>query len=179
MIQWNKVTWYSKLLAVIFFIGVLPVWTFYIGVKYTETKNNERISTLDKTKFDENQEFLTFSYNSCPDESTAGMSDCAWDAFTVSDKNMTYKYNEIMSYYDSVIIRNDNDTPAQSSLKESLIKSQKAWLTYRDSWCEYISGISAYTKDGLMFTGSISKVEYPNCLNNITEDRIKKLSNPH
>ena len=33
-IQWNIVTWYSKLLAVIFFIGVLPVLTFYIGTQY-------------------------------------------------------------------------------------------------------------------------------------------------
>ncbi len=36
-IEWNRVTWYSKLLAVILFIGILPVLTFYIGSKYEET----------------------------------------------------------------------------------------------------------------------------------------------
>jgi len=34
MIKFNEVTWYSKLAAVIFFIGILPVLTFYIGTQY-------------------------------------------------------------------------------------------------------------------------------------------------
>ena len=37
-IKWNTVTWYSKLLAVFFFIGIIPAWTFYIGMQYQETK---------------------------------------------------------------------------------------------------------------------------------------------
>lgn len=39
MIVWNKVTWYSKLLAVIFFLGILPAWTFFLGMKYEEAKS--------------------------------------------------------------------------------------------------------------------------------------------
>ncbi len=38
MIKWNEVTWYSKLLAIIFFIGVLPMLSFYVGNKYGEVK---------------------------------------------------------------------------------------------------------------------------------------------
>lgn len=38
MIRWNEVTWYSKLAAVIFFIIVLPVWTFYLGIQYEKTQ---------------------------------------------------------------------------------------------------------------------------------------------
>ncbi len=38
MIEWNKVTWYSKLGAIIFFIAVLPALSFYIGVKYEQAK---------------------------------------------------------------------------------------------------------------------------------------------
>jgi hypothetical protein len=37
-IVWNRVTWYSKLLAAIFFIFVIPILTFYIGQKYEETR---------------------------------------------------------------------------------------------------------------------------------------------
>ncbi len=37
-IVWNKVTWYSKLLAAIFFIFVIPVLTFKIGTEYAYTK---------------------------------------------------------------------------------------------------------------------------------------------
>lgn len=38
MIKWNEVTWYSKFLAILFFIGVLPVLCFYIGKEYGEVK---------------------------------------------------------------------------------------------------------------------------------------------
>jgi hypothetical protein len=37
MVEWNRVTWYSKLLAVILFIAVIPAWTFYIGTQYEKT----------------------------------------------------------------------------------------------------------------------------------------------
>lgn len=37
-IKFNVVTWYSKLLAIIFFIAVLPIWTFYIGTKVKEVE---------------------------------------------------------------------------------------------------------------------------------------------
>lgn len=35
--QFNVVTWYSKLLSIIFFIAVLPMLTFYIGTQYQLT----------------------------------------------------------------------------------------------------------------------------------------------
>lgn len=38
-IKWNEVTWYSKLAAVIFFIGVLPILTFCIGAQYEKAKS--------------------------------------------------------------------------------------------------------------------------------------------
>lgn len=34
MIKFNEVTWYSKLAAILFFMGVLPLVTFYLGVQY-------------------------------------------------------------------------------------------------------------------------------------------------
>jgi hypothetical protein len=36
-IQFNVVTWYSKLLSIIFFIAVVPALTFFIGQKYQQT----------------------------------------------------------------------------------------------------------------------------------------------
>ncbi len=39
MIKWNEYTWYSKLAAIIFFMAVLPVWTFFIGMRYQETRD--------------------------------------------------------------------------------------------------------------------------------------------
>ncbi len=51
-IKWNTVTWYSKLLSVIFFIAILPVWTFYLGMKYQEAK--EVLQTSSTQSFNEN-----------------------------------------------------------------------------------------------------------------------------
>lgn len=38
MIKWHEYTWYSKLAAIVFFIGILPALTFYIGVQYEKTE---------------------------------------------------------------------------------------------------------------------------------------------
>ncbi len=37
-IQYNKVTWYSKLLAAIVVFGFIPTLAFYIGAEYTKVK---------------------------------------------------------------------------------------------------------------------------------------------
>ena len=37
-IQWHEVTWYSKLSAIILFIGVIPALCFYIGEQYGEVQ---------------------------------------------------------------------------------------------------------------------------------------------
>jgi hypothetical protein len=36
-IKWNEYTWYSKLGAVILFIGVIPMLAFYVGTQYEKT----------------------------------------------------------------------------------------------------------------------------------------------
>lgn len=48
--QWNTVTWYSKLGAVILFLFVVPILTFYIGREYERTiEVLERPSVLEPT----------------------------------------------------------------------------------------------------------------------------------
>ena len=37
-IQFNKVTWYSKLLAAVVVFGFIPTLAFYIGAEYTKVK---------------------------------------------------------------------------------------------------------------------------------------------
>jgi hypothetical protein len=44
MIVWNKVTWYSKLLAVILLFFALPWWTFYIGTQYQKVIDSRVLS---------------------------------------------------------------------------------------------------------------------------------------
>lgn len=42
--KFNEVTWYSKLSALIFFLGFFPTLTFYIGTQYQEVKMLEGVS---------------------------------------------------------------------------------------------------------------------------------------
>jgi hypothetical protein len=35
-IEWNMVTWYSKLCAIVFFFAIFSAWTFYLGMQYQE-----------------------------------------------------------------------------------------------------------------------------------------------
>jgi hypothetical protein len=43
MIKFNEVTWYSKLAATIFLLGIFPTLTFYIGIKYQESQDIPRV----------------------------------------------------------------------------------------------------------------------------------------
>ncbi|MEO8637420.1 MAG: hypothetical protein ABI430_00775 [Candidatus Taylorbacteria bacterium] len=44
MIKLNEVTWYSKLAAILFFLGVFPLLTFYIGVQYQKAQESISLS---------------------------------------------------------------------------------------------------------------------------------------
>ena len=37
-IRWNEVTWYSRILSIIFLIGVVPAIAFYLGIQYENTQ---------------------------------------------------------------------------------------------------------------------------------------------
>jgi len=39
MIHWNEVTWYSRIAAIIVFVGIMPVVNFIIGVQYEQTSD--------------------------------------------------------------------------------------------------------------------------------------------
>jgi hypothetical protein len=47
MIKFNEVTWYSKLAAIIFFLGALPALTFYIGMQYQAAQDAGLVLTQD------------------------------------------------------------------------------------------------------------------------------------
>lgn len=48
-IEWHKVTWYSKTLAVVLFIFVLPTITFYIGEQYMKVKQIAGMKSISST----------------------------------------------------------------------------------------------------------------------------------
>ena len=52
-IIWNEYTWYSKLLTLIIFLGLVPVLVFYIGMQYQQTINT--VSASVSTPFSESK----------------------------------------------------------------------------------------------------------------------------
>mgnify|MGYP001560749866 CR=1 FL=1 len=48
-IEWNEVTWYSKLLALVLFVA-LPFIGFYFGVKYEKAKEAVNQTNVSSTK---------------------------------------------------------------------------------------------------------------------------------
>lgn len=42
-IQWNKVTWYSRLVAIVVFVGIIPTLTFIIGMQYGQLQMYETL----------------------------------------------------------------------------------------------------------------------------------------
>ncbi len=81
--QWNQVTWYSRLGAIILFVGVIPALCFYIGMQYerfNEANDNQSVEfdfdegradfdVLEKTRFLEgefNSIKMSSEANGCP-----------------------------------------------------------------------------------------------------------------
>jgi hypothetical protein len=64
--KWNEVTWYSKLAAIIFFLGIFPVLTFYIGMQYQRVQDLNNTPSLEVKEewrtFVSNEYHFTFKY---------------------------------------------------------------------------------------------------------------------
>ncbi|HZS42737.1 MAG TPA: hypothetical protein VFA52_00780 [Candidatus Paceibacterota bacterium] len=120
MIKGNEVTWYSKLAAIIFFIGVLPTLTFYVGTQFELTQStlkSEKSSIPDSaTPSFLSNKFLT-SDNNCnvlpPKESTSSLEGylqrypnitggmvCKYSIFP---NQSPYTFNLLGSEYDTII----------------------------------------------------------------------------
>jgi hypothetical protein len=52
MIKWNEVTWYSRLGAIILFVGCVPAFSFYVGEQYEQATNIPQSVFLTKVVHD-------------------------------------------------------------------------------------------------------------------------------
>ena len=88
------------------------------------------------------------AYAACPGETQMELNECAGMAYQKADKQLNQAYRKLQR------------TP-------DLVAAQRAWITFRDAECKY----QASGFDG----GSIQPMVYANCLQSLTEDRIKQL----
>ena len=91
------------------------------------------------------------------DQSQQGMNRCAGDAFERADKALN-------AMWAKVLVRYGEDAKS----KKLLLDSQRAWLKYRDSYCE----LAAYDNIG----GSIWPLINSGCLAAATRQRTRELA---
>ncbi|HVM73891.1 MAG TPA: hypothetical protein VMU13_03395 [Candidatus Paceibacterota bacterium] len=86
-IKWNEVTWYSRMCAIILFVGVVPALSFYIGMQYELIVRQTPATPIQSTQSTPNvQPSFSTSTSTSPG---------SWVAFYV----MTYDDNPNASTY--------------------------------------------------------------------------------
>lgn len=92
----------------------------------------------------------------CPDESQAGLTQCAGDAYKKADAALNVTYKQVMARL------KDSETAARS-----LVVAQRAWIAYRDAECDFISsGVEG---------GSARPMIVAQCLEQLTTQRTDDL----
>ncbi len=125
MVKWNEVTWYSKLLAAILFIGAIPTLCFYIGMQYQLASQIVIIPT---------EVVPSLKEDICPGYDQASLNKCAGDRLRVQEKMMDDVYKKALDHaadFDKVVeVYNLGMSQVQA-----VQDSQNAWILYRDKQC--------------------------------------------
>jgi len=92
----------------------------------------------------------------CPDDSQAGLNQCAGDAYKKADAALNATYKQVMARL------KDSEAAAKS-----LIAAQRAWIAYRDAECDFMSsGVEG---------GSARPMVVAQCLEQLTTQRADDL----
>lgn len=92
----------------------------------------------------------------CPDDSQAGLNQCAGDAYKKADAALNATYKQVMAR-----LKDSEDSA------KSLVAAQRAWIAYRDAECDFISsGVEG---------GSTRPMIVAQCLEQLTTQRADDL----
>ena len=92
----------------------------------------------------------------CPDDSQAGLNQCAGDAYKKADAALNAAYKQVMARL------KDSEAAAKS-----LVAAQRAWIAYRDAECDFMSsGVEG---------GSARPMIVAQCLEQLTTRRADDL----
>jgi hypothetical protein len=158
MVQWNEVTWYSKLGAIILFIGVVPALCFYIGTQYAETQqevitplplqqniasapSSQQPAVSSTTAYVDAtiEASLDNCLNSPDGYSNIGSLDCLGTALRSYEAVESVQYNlleaTMKENLQSLVSISPNDEIYYIDAENSLPKAEQSWKTYRDTLC--------------------------------------------
>ena len=100
--------------------------------------------------------FPAAAQQDCPDDSQAGLNQCAGDAYKKADAALNATYKQVMARL------KDSEATAKS-----LVAAQRAWIAYRDAECDFMSsGVEG---------GSARPMIVAQCLEQLTTQRADDL----
>ncbi len=157
-IEWNRVTWYSKLIAIVVF-GI----TFFIAFKLGTIDGSATQTIIDSAIFaSSTQNNSAAATPGCANATTQmDINDCEYQAYIASDQQLATLYQSLLS-----AIGPDHQT------QQDFVSSEQKWTSYRDAACQ----TEADTESG----GSLELATQDACLQAITQQRIdylKSISN--
>ncbi len=94
----------------------------------------------------------------CPDQTQAGLNQCAAASYAKADEALNRAYKEIAR-----TLKGEDPTAGL------FVKAQKGWLAFRDAECAFSSSSA--------IGGSIYPMIYAMCLETLTKERTKQLQN--
>lgn len=161
-IEFDKVTWYTKMISIVLFLGLVPILVFRIGSLYgsytaesVETLRSVEIAQAVETRVKRSDS----SFASCNKEAKQINKDQCVDKVLQKVKN---KLDEV---YGAIEI----DPKFTGILKESIMDSQEKWLFYVYSECK---------AQGLNYEGgNLETFVVSTCKIDLFEERIKTLEN--
>ncbi len=151
-IEWTKVTWYSKLLAVILFLSIIPSLTFYIGRQYEITSasysalaENQSVTLTVKKANPGAPKYGIIYLAENPGDVSPGCNDngehfeyaCVNDEVIKTYQLAKKKYIDVTSYLETQLKKAQGDENASREYAAAI----KLLNDYDHSWAVYIENL--------------------------------------
>jgi len=181
-IEFNKVTWYSKLLAVIVLLIGVPLLSFYIGIQYQNTvevihsqketlefiQQNKNIDNA--TKKDDSYICLNAVHGNSP-QFKKDLALCESSEAMKAESAMNILYKNIMSKMDYLMKDTQEDARELKEIKDfrqNIILSQQSWLKYMKNECNV---------QGFPWSSDVEDIPYLTdiCKTNLSKARTESL----
>ncbi len=177
-IEFNKVTWYSKLGAILLFLLVVPILTFYIGRQYEALREAyaapAAVSVAKHAPAKDDYVAALPSDKDAPEgcsnpETQELMDMCAGYRASQAESAMQDSYQKALTNIESMSTPGSGylGMPPPAYLKDDFAASQAAWMKYRDTDCK----VASDTVEG----GSMQPMVASTCETQLTIERTKEL----
>jgi uncharacterized protein YecT (DUF1311 family) len=147
----NKIKYFSKMvMKKEFLVGILILCT--VSFVFANDKAIEKIARQEKISVEEVKKTIE---TGCDSGGTVSMTQCGRFRFMIADIELNDIYARVKKQLTT------------KSAREKLKKTQRAWITFRDTVCEYESeGWEGGTGYNMVYIG---------CMHTYTDERIKHL----